>query len=65
MGKVEIHNDYNIHTNCNCSDLKVEDIWLDITIGDTTYTICGVYRHPNGKIEHFIDKLEEIMEKNW
>ena len=37
---------------------EIESLVIDFTHCGSQYTICGLYRHPNGVVLHFINDLE-------
>ena len=48
---------------CNCTSCVVENKWLKLTSTNKTFIIGGIYRHPNGKTDHFIKSLSELLNK--
>ena len=50
--------EYNIHSTGN---MKVENIWLELSKKSTKYIICGIYRHPNHAVTEFICELDKVL----
>ena len=41
----------------------MESLFARFDYGGETYTICGIYRHPNGNTRHFVEDLEGALDK--
>ena len=63
LGSVKIRDDLGINHKCECSKCQIEDKWLELEIANKTHIIGGVYRHPNGSVNHFISGLEDTLAK--
>ena len=51
-------NKFNLNVNA------CEDIWIEITLPNNKKVIIGtIYRHPNHKINSFLNELEKTMDK--
>ena len=55
---------------CTCPRCEIESLVIDFTHCGSKYTICGLYRHPNGDVLHFINDLEHMIKSldvkyNW
>ena len=40
-----------------------ESLFIEFHYKGSAYNVCGVYRHPNGKVPHFITDLETVLNK--
>ena len=52
-----------IKLSCNCSKCVVENKWLSFRVENQEFIIGGIYRHPNGDIEHFNKALNDTIKK--
>ena len=48
--------------DCPCDKCEFESIWVTIDIQSTSILIGCTYRHPNGKIDHFLNQFSKILE---
>ena len=55
--------DLCVEKTCTCKECNFENVWVEITDQDQKYIIGGIYRHPNGKISHFNNDLENSLNK--
>ena len=55
--------DVSMSLACGCTRCEVESLFLHFVFRGVKYTVCGIYRHPNGNINHFTEKLERILAK--
>ena len=55
--------DLKMKKDCNCKSCQIENVWVDVTYGNTHYIIGAIYRHPKGDIEHFNKLLANTLEK--
>ena len=60
--EIEI-SDNKINLNCNCSNCIVECIFLDLKFKNKTLTVGSIYRHPNGKVSHFNESLDQCIKE--
>ena len=60
--EIEI-SDNKINLNCNCSNCIVESIFLDLKFKNKTLTVGSIYRHPNGKVSHFNESLDQCIKE--
>ena len=44
---------FELNTECNCIQCKIENKWLTSNINNQKVVVGGIYRHPKGNIEHF------------
>ena len=49
--------------SCNCVKCDVETLIVNFEFANIQYTICGIYRHPNGNVAHFSTDLENCITK--
>ena len=59
----ELDNDFNLKNNCNCRKCLIENKWVSFKIGNQKVILGGIYRHPNGEIDHFNESLKSILNK--
>ena len=52
-----------IKMTCGCQKCQVENIWLELFKNGRKYTIGCIYRHPNGDVKHFQQKLNYTLSK--
>jgi len=50
-----ICDEYKLHSDNEC---KVENLWLEVTKGNSKFIVGGIYRHPGSRINSFTKKLE-------
>ena len=62
-GKIIPRPDLKICQTCNCEKCKYENIWIELKSEDESFIIGGIYRHPNGNINHFSSDLEHSLTK--
>ena len=48
---------------CRCSKCEMESLFLKVSYMNDTYVIAGIYRHPNGTVNHFVNDLEAALNK--
>ena len=51
--------DMNFNHTCDCTRCKVEALMVNFTHWGIQYSLCGIYRHPNGNVNHFTADLEK------
>jgi len=59
--EVKQKHDYKINSNGN---MKVENLWLEVSHSATKYIIGGIYRHPNRSMLEFTDAIDPVLRKN-
>ena len=47
----------------DCPRCEIESLVVDFTHRGTPYTLCALYRHPNGNTDHFTGDLEKLVAK--
>ena len=57
------NDDENLKSFCGCSQCKIENKWLKLKSNKNTYIVASVYRHPNGKAEHFVEAMQNHLGK--
>ena len=55
--------DVSMSWACGCTRCEVESLSLQFVFRGVRYTVCGIYRHPNGNVNHFTEKLVRILAK--
>ena len=60
MNDIVINNECSYNKTCNCVRCEIESLFVDFTYGGKRYTVGGIYRHPNGNVDHFCCDLEEL-----
>ena len=60
--EIEISNN-KISCDNNCSNCKVESIFLNLKSNKKLITIGSIYRHPSGNIPHFNESLDQCLKK--
>ena len=53
----------NFAKTCDCPRCEIESLVVDFTHRGTPYTVCALYRHPNGNTDHFTLDLERLVDK--
>ena len=53
----------NFAKTCDCPRCEIESLLVDFTHRGTPYTLCALYRHPNGNTDHFTGDLERLVAK--
>ena len=48
---------------CGCDKCQWENIWVELKSDLKPIIIGGIYRHPNGKVNHFTEQLEASLAK--
>ena len=52
---------FDLKNSCDCIHCQTENKWLSFNINDQPVIVGGVYRHPNGNIQHFNDALKNTI----
>ena len=52
---------FNIKSKCKCRNCLIENKWLSFKIGNQKVILGGIYRHPNGEIDHFNEALKNTL----
>ena len=53
----------NFGKTCDCPRCEIESLVVDFIHRGTPYTLCALYRHPNGNTDHFTGDLERLVAK--
>ena len=61
--KLKLKTELLLEKECDCRQCQFESVWVEIQYMCHTILIGCTYRHPNGKIEHFIEQYSKILEK--
>ena len=56
--------DINFNHTCDCTRCKVEALMVNFTHWGIQYSLCGIYRHLNGNVNHFTAYLEKKWYSN-
>ena len=48
---------FDLKNKCDCIQCKIENKWVRFNINGQAVIVGGIYRHPNGNIQHFNDAL--------
>ena len=52
-----------VEKTCLCPKCKIESLFLNFSYMNENYVIGGIYRHPNGIVNHFVNDLENTLVK--
>ena len=52
---------FDLKNKCDCIQCKIENKWLRFNINGQSVIVGGIYRHPNGNIQHFNDALKNTI----
>ena len=55
--------DISVEKSCHCAKCEIESLFARFDYCGEVYTLCGIYRHPNGNTRHFIEDLESALDK--
>ena len=55
------NNDFNLKNKCKCRNCLIENKWVSFKIGNQKVILGGIYRHPNGEIDHFNEALKNTL----
>ena len=61
---IKLRNDLQLIKECECTRCHFESVFVELNCSKDVYIIGCIYRHPNGKIEHFTNQFSKILEKN-
>ena len=48
---------------CTTDNVKVENMWIEVSRNSTKYIIGGLYRHPNRNIPDLIREREKVLNR--
>ena len=52
---------FDLKNKCDCIQCKIENKWVRFNINGQAVIVGGIYRHPNGNIQHFNDALKNTI----
>ena len=52
-----------VEKTCLCPKCEIESLFLNFSYMNESYVIGGIYRHPNGIVNHFVNDLENTLVK--
>ena len=58
-----VMDELKIGKSCHCPSCENEIIFLKFTYCRKDFIVCGIYRHPNGNVKHFVSDLEVSLNK--
>ena len=61
--KVQTLDNIALTKTCRCSKCEMESLFLKVSYMNDEYVIAGIYRHPNGTVNHFVNDLEATLNK--
>ena len=61
--KLKLKTELLLEKECDCRQCQFESVWVEIQYKCHTILIGCTYRHPNGKIDHFIEQYSKVLEK--
>ena len=63
FGELKERHDLKIIQSCNCDDCGFENVWGELKLGREKIILGGIYRHPKGKVQHFVDDMEATLKQ--
>ena len=60
---VVMMDDLKLTKTCDCSKCEFESRFIEFMYNGISYTLGGIYRHPNGNVSHFVSSLETTLSK--
>ena len=63
INNVPVLDDIVAEKTCLCPKCEIESLLLNFSYVNENYVIGGIYRHPNGKLNHFVNDLENTLVK--
>ena len=61
LTNVVVMEEIKLNKSCDCVKCETESLFIEFCYRDTTYTLGVIYRHPSGKLTHFISDLEIVL----
>ena len=55
--------DLKMNKSCNCDGCGYENVRGELKLGKETLVIGGIYRHPKGNVQHFVDDMEATLQR--
>ena len=59
--KVQTPDNIALTKTCRCSKCEMESLFLKVSYMSDEYVIAGIYMHPNGTVNHFVNELEATL----
>ena len=59
--KVFVMEEIKLKKSYDCVKCETESLFIEFCDRDTTYSFGEIYKHPNGKLTHFISDPETIL----
>ena len=59
--KVQTLDNIALTKTCRCSKCEMESLFLKVSYMSDEYVIAGIYMHPNGTVNHFVNELEATL----
>ena len=63
INDVLVLDDIVVEKTCLCSKREIKPLFLNFSYMNESYAIRGIYRHPNGIVNHFVNDLESTQVK--
>ena len=57
--------DINFNHTCDCTRCEVEALVVNFIHWGIQYSLCGIYRHPNGNVNHVTADLDKNDTAIW
>ena len=61
ISDILVYDDVLLKSECTCNQCVYESLIIDFKFANVNYTLCAVYRHPNGKTTHFIKDMNTLI----
>ena len=61
ISNILLHDDIFLKSQCTCAQCIYESLMIDFKFANVNYTLCAVYRHPNGKVTHFVSDMNSLL----
>ena len=63
LTNVTVLDGVKVINSCESTKCETESLVIEFHYKGSAYNVGGVYRHPNGKVPHFITDLETVLNK--
>ena len=63
ISEIDKNSDQHLKKTCNCTKCLIESKWINCKSNDLNIVIGGVYRHPNGDVDHFNNAMKNTISK--
>ena len=60
---VTVLDELSVKLTCGCCKCETASLFVECLFRGTYYIIGGIYRHPNGRVAHFVHDLENSLSK--